>query len=154
MPLPRSLLRMTQEELDTFLVSERTCRVATVSADGEPHVVPLWFVWQDGALYVTSLKRSRRTKDLERGSRVAVCVDAGEAYSELKGAVLYGTFEPAPDDEATQAAKRTFGTKYWGGIEMPDVRSHAWLVLRPDRIASWDFAKIPAGRDPRLRDRQ
>ncbi len=36
---------MTPGELDEFLTTQRTCRVATVSKDGAPHVSALWFVW-------------------------------------------------------------------------------------------------------------
>ena len=33
---------------------------------------------------------------------------------------------------------------------IPDLKSHEWLLVRPDNIVSWDFRKIPAGRDKRL----
>ena len=36
---------MEPAELDDFLSEQRTCRVATVGADGAPHATPLWFVW-------------------------------------------------------------------------------------------------------------
>jgi nitroimidazol reductase NimA-like FMN-containing flavoprotein (pyridoxamine 5'-phosphate oxidase superfamily) len=36
-------IMMTPGELDDFLSTQRTCRVATVSADGAPHVSTLWF---------------------------------------------------------------------------------------------------------------
>lgn len=147
MPIPRSQLRMTERELGELLRTERTCRVATVSPGGEPHVAPLWFVWHAGVLYLNSLKRSRRTRDIERGTRAAVCVDAGEGYAELRGAVLYGRFEEAGD---VPHIRKLFGEKYWGGIEVPQTSSHTWIALRPDRIVSWDFAKIPAGRDRRM----
>ena len=147
MPVPRSQLRMTPQQLDDFLRRERTARVATVSPDGTPHVVPLWFVWHDAALWFNSLTRSRRTSDIERGSAVAACVDAGNEYGELHGAVLYGTWEQAQD---TDQIRRLFGEKYWDGMEIPEVKSHRWYVMRPDRIVSWDFKKIPTGRDRRL----
>ncbi|HVE93104.1 MAG TPA: pyridoxamine 5'-phosphate oxidase family protein [Actinomycetota bacterium] len=151
MPLPRSMLRMTPEELDGFLREERTARVATVSASGEPHVAPLWFVWHDSALWVTSLRKSRRAADLQSGSRVAACVDAGGEYRELRGAVLYGSMSAAESEAQFDAARLAYGDKYWGGTQAPVERSHEWLVLRPDRIASWDFRKIPTGKDRRLR---
>ncbi len=150
MPLPRSVLRMTDEELEAFLVRERTVRVATVSASGEPHVSPLWYVWLDGAMYFNSLKRSRRGRDLSHGSRVSACVDAGREYGELHGAVLYGALEPIEDPELGARIRKLFGEKYWGGIDIPEVKSHTWFELRPDEIVSWDFKKIPAGRDRRL----
>jgi general stress protein 26 len=141
---------MTPDELEQFLTTERTVRLGTASADGEPHVAPLWFVWLDGAMYLNSLKRSRRGRDVEAGSRVAACVDAGFEYAELRGAVLYGVLEDATGDPNADEARKIFGTKYFHGIDIPVVKSHAWLRLRPDRIVSWDFKKIPSGRDRRV----
>jgi len=150
LPLPRSVLRMTPDELESFLQRERTLRLGTVSPDGEPHVAPLWFVWNVGTMYFNSLKRSRRGRDLEHGSRVAACVDAGHEYGELHGAVLYGTLEPVTDPEVSARVRKLFGEKYWNGMDIPEVRSHQWFSMRPDEIVSWDFKKIPPGRDRRL----
>lgn len=147
MPLPRSVLRMTADELEAFLLNERTVRVGTVSPDGEPHVAPLWYVWHEGAMYFNSLKRSRRGRDLAHGSRVSACVDAGDEYAELHGAVLYGALEETGD---VPHIRKLFGEKYWGGIDIPEVKSHTWFRLVPDRTVSWDFKKIPQGRDRRL----
>jgi nitroimidazol reductase NimA-like FMN-containing flavoprotein (pyridoxamine 5'-phosphate oxidase superfamily) len=141
---------MTEDELEDFLQRERTVRLGTVSPGGEPHVAPLWFVWYEGAMYLNSLKRSRRGRDLSHGSRVAACVDAGHEYGELHGAVLYGTLAPIEDAELGARVRKLFGEKYWGGMDIPEVRSHTWFALRPDEIVSWDFKKIPAGRDRRL----
>jgi len=151
MPLPRSLLRLTPEELDELLTSERTLRAGTVSADGTPHVAPLWFLWRDGAIWLTSLRRSKRQTDLKAGSRVALCVDTGRDYSELRGAVLYGTPAEAGDDPELPAARKAFARKNWDIEDLPDIKSHVWLKLVPDKIVSWDFRKIPASKDPRLK---
>lgn len=150
MPIPREQLRLRPEELEELLASEHTARVATVGPDGSPHLIPMWFVWREGAVWCNSLIRSRRTRDIEHGSRAAVCVDTGAHYGELRGAVLYGAFERADEDPDLPAVKEAFAGKYWGGTEVPEVRSHRWLKLVPERLVSWDFRKIPRGRDPRL----
>jgi nitroimidazol reductase NimA-like FMN-containing flavoprotein (pyridoxamine 5'-phosphate oxidase superfamily) len=150
MPIPREQLRLTEEELDDLLRAERTLRAATVSPDGWPHVVPLGFVWRDGVVWINNLRRSKRSRDVREGSPVALCVDAGVAYQELRGAVLYGRFEAADNEPALEAVKAAFAKKYWGVDAIPDLKSHQWLRLRPDRIVSWDFRKIPSGRDRRL----
>src|ERR1044071_658149 len=59
-------IAMPPEEVAASLAAERTCRVATVGADGRPHVVPLWFAWDGRALWLTSLVRSQRWTDLTR----------------------------------------------------------------------------------------
>lgn len=151
MPLPREILRLTPDELEELLANTRTLRAGTVSPDGWPHVAPLWFVWRDGQVWINSLRRSRRTRDVKAGSPVALCVDDGIEYAELRGVVLYGTFEEVPEDDAElPEVRRAFGRKYFGGYEIPMVKSHQWLRMKPERMASWDFKKIPTGKDRRL----
>ncbi|MFN2543425.1 MAG: pyridoxamine 5'-phosphate oxidase family protein [Actinomycetota bacterium] len=150
MPIPREQLRLTEEELEELLRTERTMRAGTVSPDGSPHVVPLWFVWRGGAIWISNLRKARRSRDIEAGSHVALCIDTGVEYFELRGAVLYGRPQEAdPADPMLPEVRTEFGAKYFGGIEVPDVKSHVWLRMVPERIVSWDFRKIPAGRDGR-----
>lgn len=150
MPISREALRLSPEELDLLLSGQRVAHVATADADAGPHVMPLWFVWHEGALWMNSLIRSRRTRDVAHDARVAVCVDGGEQYAELRGVVFYGRFEPAAEGAELGAAKAAFARKYWGGNEVPSMRSHTWLKLVPERMVSWDFRRIPAGRDKHL----
>jgi nitroimidazol reductase NimA-like FMN-containing flavoprotein (pyridoxamine 5'-phosphate oxidase superfamily) len=150
LPIPREQLRLTDEELAELLHDTRTMRAGTVSPDGSPHVVPLWFVWHGGSIWINNLRKARRTRDLQAGSQVALCVDTGEEYFDLRGAVLYGTpGEVSPDDPDLPAVRQAFGDKYFHGVEIPDTKSHQWLRMDPERIVSWDFRKIPARRDGR-----
>ena len=136
---------MDKAELDEFLAGMKTCRVATASPQG-PHATPLWFVWDGAALWLTSLVRSQRWTDMERDPRVAVIVDAGEEYGELRGAELRGTVEVVgevpraglPDDELAEP-ERLFAAKYGG---MYHDGRHAWLRMTPEKISSWDFRKM------------
>ncbi|WP_328773028.1 pyridoxamine 5'-phosphate oxidase family protein [Streptomyces sp. NBC_00286] len=142
-------IMMTPEELDEFLRTQRTCRVATVSEDGAPHLSALWFAWDGTSLWLYSITRSKRWADLRRDPRVAVVVDAGEEYGELRGVELSGTVdfvgeaprtgEPRPElDEA----ERLFAQKNFGLEQMPHDGKHAWLRLTPESIKSWDFRKL------------
>ncbi|MFE3074009.1 pyridoxamine 5'-phosphate oxidase family protein [Streptomyces sp. NPDC059247] len=144
-------IMMTPAELDSFLTEQRTCRVATVSADGRPHVSALWFVWDGSSLWLYSLTRSRRWAELRADPRVAVVVDDGEEYGELRGVELSGrvesvgeaprTGEPCPGLDAVEAL---FAAKNFGLEAMPHDGRHAWLRLTPEAVASWDFRKLAA----------
>ena len=142
---------MSTEECNEFLGAERTCRVATVSGDGAPHVAPLWFAWDGGALWLYSIVKSQRWVDLQRDPRVSVVVDAGEQFHELRGVEITGTVEvvgevPRGSDpnETLADPERMFARKYMGGETFyPDGR-HAWVRVVPNKIVSWDFRKNPA----------
>ncbi|MFE7776995.1 pyridoxamine 5'-phosphate oxidase family protein [Streptomyces sp. NPDC057445] len=144
-------IMMTSSELDAFLTAQRTCRVATVSADGRPHVTALWFAWDGTSLWLYSITRSRRWQEMRRDPRIAVVVDAGEEYGDLCGVELSGTAEfigesprtgePCP---ALEGPERLFARKNFGLDSMPHDGRHAWMRLTPDAVASWDFRKLTA----------
>lgn len=141
-------IAMSKPELDAFLAQERTCRVATVGPAG-PHVTPLWFVWDGECLWLTSLTRSQRWADVQRNPRVAVVVDAGTEYQDLRGVEIVGDAEPVGEAPRTGAdapelaePERLFPRKYFGIDAMPHDGRHAWLRVRPVSLRSWDFRKI------------
>ncbi|QKW26513.1 pyridoxamine 5'-phosphate oxidase family protein [Streptomyces seoulensis] len=144
-------IMMTPGELDEFLAAERTCRVATVSAGGAPHVSALWFVWDGASLWLYSVVRSRRWADLRRDPRVAIVVDTGEEYDRLRGVELSGTVECVGETPRTgelraelDLPETLFARKYFGLEEMPHDGRHAWLRLTPEKTVSWDFRKLGA----------
>ncbi|MFC0849590.1 MULTISPECIES: pyridoxamine 5'-phosphate oxidase family protein [Streptomyces] len=142
-------IMMTDAERDAFLAEQRTCRVATVSPDGHPHVGALWYVWDGTDLWLYSITRSLRWSQLLKDPRIAVVVDAGESYGELRGVELRGkaipvgetprTGEPCPELEGPE---REFASKNFGLKEMIHDGRHGWLRLRPEKIVSWDFRKL------------
>jgi hypothetical protein len=143
-------IAMAADEVDEFLGAARTCRLASVGTAG-PHVTPLWFVWLDGSMWMQSLTRSQRWTDLMGDPRVAVVVDDGEDYMELRGVELRGEVvtvgeiprtgaEELPELTAVEAA---FARKYLGGAEFGYDGRHGWLRLDPAKLVSWDFRKIP-----------
>ena len=141
-------IAMTADERNTFLGSQRTCRLATVGGDGAPHLTPLRFVWDDESIWVTSLVRSQRWTNLQRDPRISVLVDAGDDYMQLRGVELIGRVEPVgsaprtPDpDPALEVPEQLFGEKYAGGTFVPD-GTNAWVRLVPDKMVSWDFRKL------------
>ncbi len=142
-------IAMTDPEVEEFLTAERTCRVATVSRDGRPHVAPLWFVWDGTSLWLNSVVRSQRWTDLERDPRIAVVIDAGVEFSELRGVEVSGAVVPVGDiprtaapHPAVAACEQLFARKYTGSDEFTPDGRHAWLRLTPDKLVSWDFRKL------------
>ena len=147
-------IAMTPEELDAYLASERTSTAATIGPDGSPHATALWFVWDGTDIWLYSITRAQRWADLMRDPRIALLVEAGNDYFDLRGAEIRGRVEvvgPVPrtgegtdpaDDELTEPERR-WAAKYQGGApSMTHDGAHAWLRLVPEKISSWDFRKI------------
>jgi nitroimidazol reductase NimA-like FMN-containing flavoprotein (pyridoxamine 5'-phosphate oxidase superfamily) len=120
-------------------------RVATLLPDGDPHVVPLWFVWLEEGVYVTCRRSSRVWANLVRDPRVALEFDRGRAWPEHQGLMLSGRAELlGADHPAAKQAISAWFEKYrtdlgGSGFEMyaDQVAEPALFRLRPDRIAAW-----------------
>jgi hypothetical protein len=109
----------------------------------------LWFIWDGRAMWFYSIVKSQRWADITSRPEVAVVVDAGHDFGELRGVELRGELEQVGEIPRTGAlelpnllaAERAWAAKYrsTGGFQY-DGR-HAWLRLAPARVASWDFRK-------------
>ena len=142
---------MNADELNAFLDTERTARLATLGSSG-PHVSPVWFIWDRTALWVYSLTRSQRWTDIARNPSVAAVIDAGQEYAELRGVEIEGhaaVVGPVPRTGTEEAAldltnaERLMAGKYWPGSDLTHDGRHAWLRVTPVKITSWDFRKLP-----------
>lgn len=68
--------KMTPAEVRSFLLDQaRTAKLATVRADGRPHVAPVWFDLDGDTLVFTTWHTSVKAANLRRAPRVCLCVD-------------------------------------------------------------------------------
>lgn len=141
-------IAMSEKELNAFLGQMRTCRMATVGAEGQPHISALWFVWDGEHVWINSVVKSQRWTDVMRDPRVTLIVDGGDEFGDLHGVKLEGTVESVGDVPRTNAGNAelvapelAFARKYLGRDEFAYDGGHAWLKLTPDKIVSWDFRK-------------
>ena len=82
---------MTPGEIRDFLGhGTRTAKVATSLPDGQPHVMPVWFVLDGEELVFTTWGDSVKGRNLRRDPRAAVVVDdevAPYAFVHIRGRV-------------------------------------------------------------------
>jgi len=152
LPSRRDLIRMSDEELHTFLEGSQTIILNSIGPDGVPHPMPMWFgVEDDGTVVMTTFAKSQKVKNLERDARVSLLVEDGAQYDQLRGAVLYGKAELNADTEAVLDVLARVTAKSGGGDAPPDALRQALrktaekrvaIRVRPDRVVSWDHRKL------------
>lgn len=122
---------------------------ATRDPDGAPHVVPLWFVWLEDALYVSTRTGSRTWRNVGADARVCLTVDLGRAWTELAGVCVEGLAERLlAQDPAMRRPISAWHEKYrpllaGEGFERfaEQIPGLAFLRVVPARIVSWDHAR-------------
>src|SRR5579864_6578508 len=86
---------MTADEIRDFLLrGTRTAKLATVMADGTPHVAPVWFVLDGEQVVFTTPGDSVKYRNLRREPRMAIAVDDEEppfAFVQIRGVATLST---------------------------------------------------------------
>lgn len=133
-------------EAAAFLSRPLLGRLATASPDGQPHVVPVWYLLEGEELWISSFKSTRKVVDLRRNPKCAIVIDVENAEGGLTAVTIEGRAElvSEPHDEVRGIIERVY-TKYLGvdGVLAPDPQS--WLNspenllirLTPTRIKAW-----------------
>ena len=105
--------KMTPDEIRTFLThGTRTGKLATVRANGRPHVAPIWFVLDGDDLLFTTWHSSVKGLNIQRDPFVTLCVDEEAppfAFVIIEGSVTIS----ADPDQVLQWATR-IGGRYMG----------------------------------------
>ena len=151
---------MSEEEIRDFLSSARTMILTTIGPDGVPDPVAMWFVLRDGEaggsdIWMRTYAKSQKVANIRRDPRVAILVESGDRYAELKGVQISGRLELSDDIDTICDIAAALLVKYEGldpaYIEAtreayrPTAVKQVAMRLVPERTVSWDHAKIVTG---------
>jgi general stress protein 26 len=147
-PSRRDQIKMSQEELYSFLDEELVMTCATIGPNGRPHLMPLWFVRSGPVLRGWTFAKSQKAKNLERDQQATLQIEAGTQYQELRGAMLECDVRIERETELVAEYGADLVDRYGGGDETMKqlFRSQApkriGLTFTPTRIVTWDHRKL------------
>ena len=148
----RDRIRMTDEEVATFLDGRLVMNVASLGHDGRPHLVAMWYGFLDGAPAFWTYAKSQKMVNLRRDPRVTCLVEDGDTYAELRGVELVGTGTIIEDRDAVMAIGRSVMDRYTGPYtdEMAPLleaagAKRAAVRIDVERTVSWDHRKLEGG---------
>ena len=132
-----------------MFASLSSAAVATMNPDGSPHVVPLWFVWPEDAIYLSTRRDGRTWANVANEPRVAVTIDLGRSWVEIAGIEIRGRAEPLPAEHASMRKPISAWHEKYRPLLAGDgfsryaeeIRGLGFLRVVPDRVLAWDHAR-------------
>jgi PPOX class probable F420-dependent enzyme len=115
------------------LTAARNFWLATVRPDGRPHLMPVWAVWHEDALWFSSSLGSRKIRNLQAEPRCSLSTEDGD-----RPLVIEGRAEIVTDLDRIAAFLAASNAKYKVdyGIDFLDPAVNASVRVAPD----WAFA--------------
>src|SRR4051794_13219372 len=146
----RNQITMAPEEIEAYLEAQRTLQVASINADGTPHLVAMWYARHHGEIAFWTYAKSQKVVNVRRDPRLTVMVESGATYEELKGVTIYGNARIVDDLSEVFAFGDNVYERYWGPIDSDMVREgvramgrkRVLIVVERERIVSWDHSKL------------
>ena len=148
----RDQIMMTDVETAAFLESARTVILTTIGPDGVPDPVAMWFVLRDGEIWMRTYAKSQKVANIRRDPRVAILIEDGERYAELRGLQVSGRLEISEDLDVICDIAAALLVKYEGldpehvpaarEAYRPTAAKQVAMRLVPERTVSWDHAKL------------
>jgi PPOX class probable F420-dependent enzyme len=141
------MAEMSKAEIRRFLMqSTLTGKLATVRKEGGSHVVPIWFVVDNGNnksrvgdIIFTTDSASIKAKNIHRDKRVSICID--DQKPPFSFVTIFGTAKISPHKQkellkwATKIAERYVGKSNAKAYGRRNSGEGAVLVrIRPTRI--------------------
>jgi PPOX class probable F420-dependent enzyme len=113
-----SMSKMEENEWKAFITEgTRTGKLATVRADGAPHVAPVWFLLDGDDLVFTTENVTAKAHDLTRDGRAAICVD--DEVPPYSHAVLWGHTDISEDPGQLRTWATSIAARSWARTVPP-----------------------------------
>ncbi len=149
MPKRRDLITMSDAERLDFLSGCKSLSVATLNADGSPHLTVLWYGLIDGLIVMETYTKSQKVKNLERDPRISVMAETGTEYKALRGVSIRGRAELSREPDVVRRLHSAVLRRNTDLDEATiDAATEAMLpkktviTVHPERIMSWDHGKL------------
>jgi PPOX class probable F420-dependent enzyme len=145
----RAQIRMTGDEIASYIERSRTATLVTNGPGGQPHAVAMWYAVVDGTIWFETKARSQKVLNLRRDDRLTCLIEDGLTYDRLRGVSIEGRGRIVEDAELLWAVGVNVFERYTGPYT-DDARPVVEAMLRKrvavrldvERIRSWDHRKL------------
>jgi len=140
---------MSDEEITEFINNSRTTTMATVGADGQPHLVAMWYAVLNGEVWFETKAKSQKVVNLKRNPTITCLIEDGLTYDTLRGVSIEGQAEIVEDPDVLFQVGISVFERYTAPYteEMKPIvetmlNKRIAVRVRPARIRSWDHRKL------------
>ncbi len=137
---------MTQARIEEFVQVSRHAIVGTNRRNGPPQLSPVWYLYEEGRIYISVLVASAKYSNLQRDPRIGLCIDGG--HPDARAVMIYGSAElivaesPWREETRWRIIRRYFDNDEEAHRFKEQARDWgptALIVVTPQKTISQDF---------------
>lgn len=138
--------KIDQPWVQALLQAPLLARLATANPQTlQPHVVPVWFEWDEGAIWISSFNSTRKMRDLKANTKISFLIDTAGDGGNARGVLFEGHAEIINDPALVAPRSFSIYERYMGKEGAHEPEPSSWAVdpdnrlirLVPEQVYAW-----------------
>jgi len=129
---------------EKFLKSQKILRFATIDSSGDPHIVPVWYMYTNGKFYVGTNTNTRKAKNIKKNSRVSFCVDIGIRSPDIIGVMGTGRAKIILKTSIVKPIAKKILLRYFSSLKNKSAQelldqTDCIIEITPKKVTDWKY---------------
>ncbi len=127
-----------------FLKSQKILRLATIDPSGNPHIVPVWYMYDNDKFYVGTNTKTRKAKNIKENSKVSFCIDTGIRSPDIVGIMVIGRAKLILKTDRVESLAEKILLRYFKNLKNHSAKqllsqTDCVIEITPKKITNWKY---------------
>ena len=127
-----------------FLTSQKILRLATIDSSGNPHIVPVWYMYANKKFYIGTNTKTKKAKNIKKNSRVSFCIDTGIKSPGIFGVMGIGRARLILKIDRVDILAKRILLRYFKNMENHSAQqllnqTDCVIEITPKKITNWEY---------------
>tara|TARA_B100001179_G_C18405642_1_gene323679 strand:+ start:215 stop:616 length:402 start_codon:yes stop_codon:yes gene_type:complete len=129
---------------DEFLKKQKVLRLATLDKNGNPHVVPVWYLFNSKKLYIGTNSKTEKAKNVKNNNKVSFCVDVGINSPDIFGVMGRGDTKLIMKKNKVSRIEKTILLRYFKTLNNKSAKelleeTDCIIEITPNEYSVWEY---------------
>ena len=129
---------------DEFLKKQKILRLATLDKKDNPHVVPVWYLFNSKKLYIGTNSKTEKAKNVKNNSKVSFCVDVGINSPDIFGVMGQGIGKLIIEKNEVARIEKIILLRYFNTLDDKSAKelleeTDCIIEITPKEYSVWEY---------------
>ena len=129
---------------DEFLKKQKILRLATLDNKDNPHIVPVWYLFNSKKLYIGTNSKTEKVKNIKNNSKVSFCVDIGINSPDIFGVMGQGNAKLIREKSGVSKIAKRILLRYFKTLNNKSAQeilgeTDCIIEIRPKKYSVWEY---------------
>ena len=129
---------------DEFLKKQKILRLATLDNEGNPHIIPVWYLFNSKKLYIGTNSKTEKAKNVKNNSKVSFCVDVGINSPDIFGVMGQGVGKLIIEKNEVARIEKIILLRYFNTLDDKSAKelleeTDCIIEITPKKYSVWEY---------------